>query len=94
MLWHSSNHANRQGLCKSFDSAKNINENSKHADIKLTYKPFKEITLRNFLDNNIKDEYLSSPILALIANISSSNACVYIKDINSKYVFLVKIFKT
>ena len=44
MLWHSSNHANRQGLCKSFDSAKkNINENSKHAYIKLTYKPFKEI---------------------------------------------------
>ena len=49
------------------------------------------------MDNNIKDEYLFSPIspiLAAIANISSSSACVYIKDINSKYVFLAKIFKT
>ncbi|ALB01541.1 diguanylate cyclase [Francisella persica ATCC VR-331] len=48
------------------------------------------------MDSNIKDEYLSSPIspiLAAIANISSSNVCVYIKDINSKYVFFSKNFQ-
>ncbi|NDS43868.1 PAS domain-containing protein, partial [Francisella tularensis subsp. holarctica] len=60
----------------------------KNSDIKLLVNSFKNILKELTIMHNDISEYLFSSAFASIANISSSDIFIYLKNLDSKYVFL------